>query len=97
MLGALSPEAATLFARSEFLKRGVAVSESFTTNDPPGDHYFRQGGSCHSRVFEGNNYIHFHAGRGAWDGEISDNAPEIRIRQMTVNGEDIPESDCYSC
>jgi hypothetical protein len=94
----MSPEEAIEFARRCFLDRGVVVGRMLPSNDPPGYHYFSSGGSCHSLVFEGGNYIHFHVGKGAWaKSELSKDAPNERIRQMVVNGKDIPESECYPC
>ena len=95
---AMTTEEATQFARQCFSDRGVIVSESWTTNDFPGDHYFSHGTSCHSRLFDGQNYIHFHSGKAPWaEKELPPDAPMHRIRQMTVNGVDIPASECFPC
>jgi len=91
----MTREEATAWAIKAFAERGVTVGTPIF-HDPYSDITFSAGGECHSRDFGEGNYIHFHIGWGAWD-ELSTDAPQIRIRQMAVNGKDILESECYPC
>ena len=92
----MTREEATEWAVKAFADRGVSDVGPLPVYDSYADVVFPLGGECHVRDFGKGNYIHFHVGWGAWD-ELSTDAPQVRIRHMIVNGEDIPESECYPC
>lgn len=84
------------FARDEFLRRGVTVGKLNPRHEVV-NYHFAGGGECHVYVFEGHNYIHWHSGKTQWSEHLAIDAPEVRIRSMLINGEELPESETFPC